>query len=110
VGEEKGLMKGKVFELTGLADYQEGAVVSRTVVDSKAGTVTAFAFAAGQGLSEHTAPYDALVLVVEGRVEVVIDGVPLELGAGQMVVMPAQRPHALRALEPFKMILVMIRE
>lgn len=99
----------QVRDLAGLVAYQEGAVVSRTLIDKPVGTVTLFAFAEGQGLSEHTAPYDAMVVAVEGEVEVTIAGEPQQVGSGQMLIMPANLPHALRALTPFKMMLVMIR-
>jgi len=95
--------------LVDLADYQEGSVVSRTIIDKKAGTVTFFAFAEGQGLSEHTAPFDALVYLVEGEAEIVISGKPIHLKGGEMVIMPANQPHALKATKNFKMILTMIR-
>ena len=100
---------GQAIRLADFADYQEGSVVSRTVIDKKAGTVTFFAFAEGQGLSEHTAPFDALVYLVEGKAEVIISGEPIELKRGEMVIMPANHPHALRAITDFKMILTMIR-
>jgi quercetin dioxygenase-like cupin family protein len=100
---------GQAIRLVDLADYQEGSVVSRTVVDKKAGTVTFFAFAEGQGLSEHTAPFDALVYLVEGEAEIVISGKPIHLKGGEMVIMPANQPHALKATKDFKMILTMIR-
>ena len=99
----------QVVRAADLLDYQEGAVVSRTVVDKKSGTVTLFAFDEGQGLSEHTAPSDALVYIVDGAAEVTVSGEPLHVKAGEMVVMPANEPHALKAIEPFKMLLVMIR-
>lgn len=99
-----------VVNVIQLVDYQEGAVVSRAVMSGKAGTVTLFAFDEGQGLSEHTAPYDALVQLLEGEAEVTIAGKPLRMQAGEMVMMPAQQPHALRAIKKFKMMLVMIRE
>ncbi len=99
----------RVVKLKDLVDYRESSIVSRTIVDEKAGTVTAFAFDRGQGLSEHTAPFDALVYAFDGRAEVTISGASVELAAGEMVVMPANKPHSLRALEPFKMLLVMIR-
>ena len=95
--------------LIDLADYQEGSIVSRTVLDKKTGTVTFFAFDKGQGLSEHTAPFDALVYLLDGEVEVVISGKSSRLKAGEMVIMPANDPHALRAITRFKMILTMIR-
>jgi quercetin dioxygenase-like cupin family protein len=97
---------GKLVDLIG---YQEQAVVSREIVAKETGTVTLFAFDEGQGLSEHTAPFDALVFVPEGRVEIRIEGSPHILGAGEMIVMPANKAHALKALERFKMLLVMIR-
>jgi quercetin dioxygenase-like cupin family protein len=100
---------GKALRLADLVAYQEDAVVSRTVIDKKVGTVTLFAFAKGQGLSEHTAPYDALVFIADGTAEITIAGNPLTAQAGDMVIMPANRPHALRATERFKMLLVMIR-
>lgn len=95
--------------LLGMVGYQEGAVVSRTLVDKKSGTVTLFAFAQGQGLSEHTAPFDALVQLLEGEAEITVSGTPFRLGPGEVIVMPANEPHALRAIRPFKMMLTMIR-
>lgn len=97
------------FPLGSLVSCPPGGVVSRTLLDSSAGTVTLFAFDSGQGLSEHTAPFDALVFIVEGSAEITINGSAHVLGQGEMILMPAHRPHALRALEPFKMMLVMIR-
>jgi quercetin dioxygenase-like cupin family protein len=95
--------------LADLVTIQPGAVVSRTIVAEPAGTVTLFAFDAGQGLSEHSAPYDALVYSVEGEVEITISGVPQRVKAGEMLIMPANEPHGLKALSSFKMLLVMIR-
>lgn len=92
-----------------LADYQEGSVVSRTIMNKKTGTVTFFAFDEGQGLSEHTAPFDALVHILDGEAEIAISGKPLHLKKGEMVIMPANQPHSLRAQKKFKMILTMIR-
>ena len=89
--------------------YQAGAVVSREILKKKTGTVTLFAFDEGQGLSEHTAPFDALVHLLEGEAEILISGAPHVLKAGDMIVMPAGQPHALKALTPFKMMLTMIR-
>jgi quercetin dioxygenase-like cupin family protein len=100
---------GRALSLAGLVDYQEGSVVSRTIIDRQTGTVTLFAFAEGQGLSEHTAPFDALVQVVDGEAEISIAGQPHRVAAGGFIIMPANRPHALRAAKPFKMLLVMIR-
>ena len=99
----------KVERLADLVSYQTGSVVSRTIVDKDAGTVTLFAFDAGEGLSEHTAPYDAMVAVLEGEAEVKIAGEPFLLGEGDMIVMPAEVPHALRAVDRFKMLLVMVK-
>lgn len=92
-----------------LVHYQDGSIVSREIVKKPTGTVTVFAFEEGQGLSEHTAPFDALVHVLEGEVEIRIAGQPNRLQGGQMILMPAQQPHALEALKRFKMILTMIR-
>jgi len=93
----------------GLVEYQEGSVVSRVVLKKPTGNVTVFAFAAGEGLSEHTAPFDALVHVLDGRAEVTVGGVAHEVREGQYLLLPAGIPHALRAPERFKMALVMIR-
>ena len=109
--EKTGMEKtvAQAIRLIDLADYQEGSAVSRTVIDKKTGTVTFFAFDEGQGLSEHTAPFDALVYLLEGEAEIVISGKPLHCKEGEMVLMPANEPHALRAVKKFKMILTMIR-
>ncbi len=107
--ERKTVAKSDVLSLTSLVEYAEGSVVSRTVLDKPAGTVTLFSFDEEQGLSEHTAPYDAIVMVVEGKAQVTISGKPLVVSQGEMVIMPADEPHALRALEQFKMLLIMIR-
>jgi quercetin dioxygenase-like cupin family protein len=96
-------------EMAALVEYQPGSVVSRTLVKRPTGTVTLFAFDAGQELSEHTAPFDALVQLVDGEVELTIGGRPVRLAAGQAVVMPAGVPHAVRAVERFKMLLTMVR-
>jgi quercetin dioxygenase-like cupin family protein len=92
-----------------LIDYQDGSVVSRTIIDKETGTVTLFAFEKGQGLSEHTAPFDALVHILDGEAEVTISGKPFLLAAGEMVIMPANEPHALKAVARFKMVLTMVR-
>lgn len=102
-------MLTQATRLTELADYQDGAVVSRTLIKRSAGTVTFFAFAAGEELSEHTAPYDALVEVVEGEAEVTVAGQTQRMVAGQAIILPANEPHALRAKQRFKMLLTMIR-
>ena len=98
-----------VENLIDLVTYQEGSVVSKTLVKKKTGTVTLFAFDKDEGLSEHTAPFDAMVYVVDGVVEIVINGIPKVLNQGQMVIMPANVPHALKAVERFKMMLIMIK-
>lgn len=102
-------LASQVRELTGLVDYQPGAVVSRQVIAKPTGTVTIFAFDKGEGLSEHTAPFDALVEVLDGQAEITISGKPHRLAAGQAIIMPAGEPHALKAAERFKMLLVMIK-
>jgi len=100
---------GGVNNLIDLVGYQEGSVVSRTIISKKTGTVTLFAFAKDQGLSEHTAPFDALVYLLDGEAEILISGKPHHLRAGEMIIMPANEPHALRAANKFKMLLIMIR-
>jgi len=100
---------GKVEKLVDLLNYQENAVVSRTILKKGTGTVTLFAFDAGEGLSEHTAPFDAMVVVEDGEVEIMISGVPHHLSTGDMIVMPANKPHSLKAVTKFKMLLIMIR-
>ena len=95
--------------LIDLIDYQEGSVVSRTIMDKKTGTFTLFAFAEGQGLSEHTEPFDALVYLLDGEAEITIAGKPRRLKEGDMVIIPAHQLRALRATMKFKMILVVIK-
>ena len=99
----------KVEILKALVEYQEGAIVSRTIMDKPQGTVTLFAFSEGEGLSEHTTPCEALVQVLDGESEVTIGGEAFHLDEGEIIVMPADIPHALRALGRFKMLLVMIK-
>jgi quercetin dioxygenase-like cupin family protein len=99
----------KAISLSNLANYQDGTVVSRTLIDKATGTVTLFAFAQGQGLSEHTAPFDAFVYIIDGEAEITIEGKPQTVKAGETITMPANKPHALKANKPFKMMLVMIR-
>ena len=99
----------EVIRTADLVNYQEGAVVSRTLVSRPAGTVTLFAFDEGQGLSEHTAPFDALAHLLEGEAEIVVSGKPLPTKGGEAVLMPANQPHSLRAVTRFKMLLTMIR-
>jgi quercetin dioxygenase-like cupin family protein len=100
---------GKKANIAGLAQYQDGSIVSRTIIDRKIGTVTLFAFDAGQGLSEHTAPYDAMVHIIDGEAEISIAGTLHKLVSGEMIIMPANQPHALKAVKRFKMILTMMR-
>ncbi|UFS71687.1 cupin domain-containing protein [Geomonas sp. RF6] len=109
MAEKKGVVTGEKLELAGLAGYQDGAVVSRTILDKPVGTITAFAFDEGEGLSEHTAPYDAFVQVLDGEAQINIDGTAHNVAAGEIIVMPANKPHSLRAVQKFKMLLVMIR-
>lgn len=89
--------------------YQDGSVVSKEIVNKPTGTITLFAFDKGQGLSEHTAPYDALVIITEGAAEITVSGVKHEVKSGEMILMPAHAPHALKAIESFKMTLTMIK-
>lgn len=99
----------RAFRLNELAAYQEHSVVSREIVRKPAGTMTVFAFDEGQGLSEHTAPFDATVYIIEGEAEITIDGKPHRVRGGEMIIMPAGKPHALKAVTRYKMLLVMIR-
>lgn len=109
-GMKEESIPAKAVCLESLVEYQKGSVVSREIIRKKAGTVTLFAFDEGQGLSEHTAPFDALVYVLEGEVEIAISGKPHRLKGGEMIIMPANQPHGLKALKAYKMLLVMIRE
>jgi quercetin dioxygenase-like cupin family protein len=99
----------EVTRVLDLASYQDGAVVSRIVLKRDTGSVTLFAFDAGQELSEHTTPYDALVQILDGEAALTISGQPYRLGAGDMIIMPARQPHAVKAISRFKMLLTMIR-
>ncbi len=101
--------KSKVLRLADLATYQEGSVVSRQITKEEAGNVTLFAFDEGQELSEHSAPFDALVHILDGEAEVRISGQPFMLGAGDAIIMPGNEPHAVKAVRRFKMLLTMIR-
>ncbi len=105
----KGLVAAKIAKIADLINYQDGAVVSREVVRKPAGNVTIFAFDQGQGLSEHTAPFDALVQMLEGEAEITISGQAHRVQGGEMILIPAHQPHALTALKRYKMILTMIR-
>ena len=95
--------------LLGLVNYQVGSVVSRVILKREKGNVTIFAFDQGQGLSEHTSPFEALVQVVEGQAEITVAGIPIEVKTGDVVLLPAERPHAVKAITRFKMVLTMIR-
>jgi quercetin dioxygenase-like cupin family protein len=102
-------IRGKAIGLAGHVAYSDGSVVSKTLLDKKTGTLTLFAFDEGQGLSEHTSPYDATVQILDGQAELVIGGKPVQVDAGQLVIMPAGVPHSVRAHKRFKMLLIMIR-
>ena len=106
---EKELL-AKATNIAALVDYQDGAVVSRTIVERTTGTVTLFAFDKGQGLSEHTAPYDALVYIIDGEAIVTINGQSIPVKSSEATIMPAKKPHALKAVNRFKMMLVMIKD
>ena len=108
LASNKALM-AQAVSLADLIEYQTGSVVSRTLIDKTVGTVTVFAFDESEGLSEHTAPYDALVYVLEGEVEVIISRKPMNVKQGEVIIMPANEPHALKAVSKFKMLLVMVR-
>ena len=103
-------LKGKVIDVEGLIEYQEGSVVSMEVIKKELGTVTLFAFDKGQGLSEHSAPFDAMVQIIDGEAEITLAGEPHTVKKGEMLIMPANVPHALQAVNgPYKMILIMIK-
>ena len=102
-------VSGKQANLIDLLVYQDDSIVSRTILDRKAGTVSLFAFDKGQGLSEHTAPFDAFVYVLDGEVEITISGNPLIVKQGEMIIMPANEPHSLKAVKRFEMMLTMIK-
>jgi quercetin dioxygenase-like cupin family protein len=101
--------KAQILPLQQMAAYQDGAIVSRQITKAETGNVTLFAFDAGQELSEHTAPFDALVHVIEGQAEITIAGQSFRVDAGEAIILPAGQPHAVKALQPFKMLLTMIR-
>lgn len=102
-------IKKVILELDSMLDFQEGSVVSRAIINKEVGTVTLFSFDKDEGLSEHTAPFDALVYVFNGEAEITISGERFVLKKGQMIIMPANEPHALKAIDKFKMMLVMIK-
>lgn len=103
-------LTGKILSPRDLIAYQDGSVVSRMVVYKKTGTITLFAFDAGEGLSEHTAPFDAIATILDGEADIAIEKVPFHLREGEMIIMPANKPHALHAPVRFKMMLTMIHE
>lgn len=102
-------IKAKTLKLVHLVSYQRGSVVSREIINKKTGTVTVFAFDRGEGLSEHTAPFDALVYILDGEAKVIISGKPFKVKKDEIIIMPAHKPHALKAVKKFKMLLIMIR-
>jgi len=102
-------IKKEILNLESLLDYQEGSVVSRALINKDVGTVTLFSFDKDEGLSEHTAPFDAIVYVFNGEAEIIISNEKFLLKKGQMIIMPANEPHALKAIEKFKMMLIMIK-
>lgn len=99
----------KVFNMEELISYQEGSVVSRTLINKSTGTVTLFAFDKEQALSEHTAPYDAMVYLIDGQADITISGISYNVHEGETILMPANKPHALKAVSKFKMLLIMIK-
>jgi len=103
-------LKGKVLSLKDLVNYQDGSVASRMIVNQKAGSITLFSFDEDEGLSEHTAPYDAVVTILDGECEVWVAGTTYPMKAGETIIFPANAPHALSAITRFKMMLIMIRE
>ena len=106
---DRTLPTAQAVDVAKLVEYVDGSVVSRTIAENEAGTITAFAFGAGQGLSEHTTPFDAVVQVLDGEAELTIGGEAVRALAGQLVIMPADVPHSVRATQPFKMLLTMLR-
>lgn len=109
-GKKRDELRGKVLTLKDLVDYQDGTVASRMIVNTKAGSITLFSFDEDEGLSEHTAPYDAVVTILDGESEVWVQGVTYQMKEGDTIIFPAGVPHALSAITRFKMSLTMIRE
>lgn len=107
--ESNEFTKANVFSFAGSVEYSEGAIVSKTVLKKQTGNISLFAFAKGEALSEHTAPFDALVDVVDGKAEIIIGGNSFFLESGQSIIMPANITHAVKAVEKFKMVLTMIK-
>jgi quercetin dioxygenase-like cupin family protein len=106
---KKTVEKAQTMKMISLAEYQEGSIVSRTLIDKKAGNVTFFAFDKGQGLSEHVAPYDALAIILDGEAEIRISEKTYTIKEGEIIILPANKPHSLRATRKFKMMLIMIK-
>lgn len=104
-----GISGVEIHNLIDLLDYQEGSVVSRALLKKKVGTVTFFAFDEGEGLSEHTAPFDAMVYILDGEAEIFISGDPHRVRSGEFIIMPAGKPHSVKSVSRFKMLLIMIR-
>jgi quercetin dioxygenase-like cupin family protein len=109
MGDADNVVKGKAFDLKAFVEYAAGSVVSKTLIKKDIGNITLFAFDSGQGLSEHTAPFDAVVYILDGEAKITLGGQAQKVSAGEMLIMPANVPHALMAETPFKMLLVMIR-
>ena len=107
---EQSFKKGIVLHLASLVEYSEGGIISKQLIKSPAGNITLFSFDTGEGLSEHSAPFDALVQVLEGSANIVVNGQVFTVNAGESIVFPANAPHALTAIERFKMLLTMIKE
>ena len=107
--DKDGAALAQVEELAELLQYQDGSIVSRVLLKNKGGTVTLFAFDVGEGLSEHTAPFDALVVITDGEADIEIAGESFKLRQGETIILPANQPHAVRAATKFKMLLIMIR-
>ena len=103
------IITGQAQELLKMVNYHDGSIVSKEIIRNDKGTVSFFAFDKGQGLSEHTAPFEAMVYVFDGKAEITIEGKPHHVKAGEMIIMPANKPHALSAAERFKMMLVMVK-
>ncbi len=101
--------KGEAFNLTNMVEYSSGGIISKQVLKNPSGNITLFSFDKGQGLSEHTAPFDAVVQVLEGEAQIIIGGNPNQVKAGEWIIMPANISHALQAVESFKMLLIMIK-
>jgi quercetin dioxygenase-like cupin family protein len=107
--QDQSVVRAEVKQLLDLLQYQDGSIVSRVLLKNKGGTVTLFAFDVGEGLSEHTAPFDALVVVIDGEADIEIGGDSFKVRHGETIILPANRPHAVRATTKFKMLLIMIR-